>query len=66
MKSSENLKISREIYMEDLEFIHNRVFEELQKRDIWFDSVTDDNKFSDDLMQFLEKAFDYPSHRNYN
>jgi len=52
--------------MEDLEFIHNRVFEELQKRDIWFDSVTDDNKFSDDLMQFLEKAFDYPRHRNYN
>jgi len=40
MKSSENLKISREIYMEDLEFIHNRVF--------------------------LEKAFDYPRHRNYN
>lgn len=66
MKSSENLKISREIYMEDLEFIHNRVFEELQKRDIWFDSVSDDNKFSDDLMQFLEKAFDYPHHRNYN
>ena len=66
MKSSENLKISREIYMEDLESIHAKVFEQLQKRDIWFDSVTDDNRFNDDLMEFLEKAFDFPEYKNYN
>lgn len=66
MKSKKKLKVSREVYMEDLESIHKRVFEELQKRDIWFDSVTADNRFSDDLMEFLEKAFDSPDYKNYN
>ena len=66
MKSKKKLKVSREVYMEDLESIHKRVFEELQKRDIWFDSVTADNKFSDGLMEFLEKSFDYPDYKNYN
>ncbi len=66
MKSKKKLKVSREVYMEDLEAIRNRVFEELQRRDIWFDSVTADNKFSDSLMEFLEKAFDSPDYKNYN
>lgn len=66
MKSENKLKVSREVYMEDLEAIHNRVFEELQRRDIWFDSVTADNEFSDSLMEFLIKAFDYPDYKNYN
>lgn len=52
--------------MEDLQAIHNRVFEELQKRDIWFDSVTADNRFSKELSEFLEKTFDYPDYQNYN
>ena len=66
MKSKKKLKLSREVYMEDLESIHAKVFEELQKRDIWFDSVTDDNRFSDGLMEFLEKSFDSPDYKNYN
>ena len=66
MKSKKKLKVSREVYMEDIEAIHNKVFEELQRRDIWFDSVTADNKFSDGLMKFLEKSFDSPDYKNYN
>lgn len=66
MKSKNKLKVSREVHMEDLEAVHNRVFQELQKRNIWFDSVTADNKFSKELSEFLEKSFDFPSYRNYN
>jgi hypothetical protein len=66
MKSKKKLKLSRQVYMEDLEAIHNRVFDELQKRDIWFDSVTADNRFSKELSEFLEKTFDYPDYQNYN
>jgi len=66
MKSEKKLKLSREVWMEDLDAIHNRVFQELEKRDIWFDSVTADNKFSKELSEFLEKSFDYPPYRNYN
>jgi hypothetical protein len=66
MKSKKKLKLSRQVYMEDLQAIHNRVFEELQKRDIWFDSVTADNRFSKELSEFLEKTFDYPDYQNYN
>jgi len=66
MKSKNKLKLNREIWMEDLDAIHNRVFQELEKRDIWFDSVTADNKFSKELQEFLEKSFDYPDYQNYN
>ena len=66
MKPKNKLKFSREVYMEDLNHVHNRVYEALGKRDIWFDSVTADNKFSKELSEFLEKSFDYPSYQNYN
>jgi len=66
MKSKKKLRLSRKVYMEDLQAIHNRVFDELQKRDIWFDCVTDDNRFSKDLSEFLEKSFSYPDYKNYN
>ena len=66
MKSKKKLKFNREVYMEDLDRLHNRVYEELGKRNIWFDSVTADNKFSKELSEFLEKSFDYPSYQNYN
>ena len=66
MKSKKKLKFNREVYMEDLDHVHNRVYEALGNRDIWFDSVTADNKFSKELSEFLEKSFDYPSYQNYN
>ena len=66
MKPKKKLKFNREVYMEDLDHVHNRVYEELGKRNIWFDSVTADNKFSKELSEFLEKSFDYPSYQNYN
>ena len=66
MKSKKKLKFNREVYMEDLDHRHNRVYEELGKRNIWFDSVTADNKFSEELSEFLEKSFDFPSYQNYN
>ena len=66
MKPKKKLKFNREVYMEDLDRLHNRVYEELGKRNIWFDSVTADNKFSKELSEFLEKSFDYPSYQNYN
>lgn len=66
MKSKKKLKFNREVYMEDLDYVHNRVYEELAKRNIGFDSVAADNKFSEELSEFLEKSFDFPSYQNYN
>lgn len=66
MKLKKKLKFNREVHMEDLDHLHNRVYEELGKRNIWFDSVTADNKFSEELSEFLEKSFDFPSYQNYN
>jgi hypothetical protein len=52
--------------MEDLEAVTFAVYETLNKRDIWFNSVTSDDDFHRSLIEFLEQRFNYPNYNNHN
>jgi hypothetical protein len=65
-KKKKKLSLSRPVYMEDLEAVTFAVYETLNKRDIWFNSVTSDDDFHRSLIEFLEQRFNYPNYNNHN
>lgn len=65
-KKNPKLSLSREVYMEDVKAVCLGVYETLNKRDIWFNSVTSDDRFHEALSEFLETQFNYPDYKNYN
>lgn len=62
-KKKTKLSLSRKVYMEDIECISASVYDALNKRDIWFNSVTSDDSFHKSLMEFLQERFDYPDYK---
>lgn len=61
-----NSKTNREVFVEDVNVVVGKVYETLSKQNIWFESVTHDNKFFKELSAFLEKSLDVTDYRNFN
>ena len=59
-------RMSRDVTMEDIIAAQCAFFEALEKRNLNFESVEEDDKFYESLRLFLEESFNWPDHNSYN
>ncbi len=52
--------------MEDIIAAQSAFFAELEKRNLNFESVEEDDKFYESLRLFLEESFNWPDYNSYN
>jgi hypothetical protein len=57
---------NREVYMEDVNNMILAVYDAMDKSNINFVNVNEDNTFCDNLQAFLEKQFQWPDYRHHN
>jgi hypothetical protein len=59
-------KMTRDVTMEDIIAAQSAFFAELEKRNLNFESVEEDDKFYESLRLFLEESFNWPDYNSYN
>lgn len=59
-------KMSRDVTMEDIIAAQCAFYDVLEKRNLNFESVEEDDKFFESHRLFLEESFNWPDYNSYN